>query len=122
MTISLMAEVAWCLCATLLVSLPARAQSGRITFSGAVVEPSCSAVTEENLMALADPSPARGGQTRRTCARPGNTAGAASRIYALTIVRLSSSVPDRVLQYFDAYVKADRAGAADPLLLTQTYE
>jgi hypothetical protein len=42
--------------------------------------------------------------------------------FALTVVRLSSSVPDRVLKYFDAYVKAGRSDVADPVLLTQVYE
>jgi hypothetical protein len=110
MTISLMAEVAWCLCAILLVPLPVRAENDQIAFSGSIVESTCGA------------TPTIAAETRQTCAGPGNVPAAVSRIYALTAVRLSSSVPDRVLKYFDAYVKTSRTDAADPMLLTQTYE
>lgn len=120
MTISLMAEVAWCLCAMLLAPLPVRAEDRQISFSGSVVESTCSAVVEES-MTVTGATPATGGETRQICATPGNAA-AASRIYALTIMRLSSSVPDRALKYFDTYIKASRTDAADPVLLTQTYE
>jgi hypothetical protein len=121
MTISLMAEVAWCLCAILLVPLPVRAENDQITFSGSVVESTCSAAAAEN-MAIAGATPTIAAETRQTCAEPGNVTTAVSRIYALTAVRLSSSVPDRVLKYFDAYAKASRSDATDPVLLTQTYE
>lgn len=121
MTISLLAEVAWCLCALLLVPLPIRAESGQIIFSGSVVEPTCNAGDAEN-MAITGAATTITAETRQTCAKPGNATAAASRIYALTVVRLSSSVPDRVLKYFDAYVKASRADTVDPVLLTQTYE
>lgn len=121
MSISLMAEVAWCLCTLLLVPLPARAESGQITFSGSVVEPTCNAATAGN-MAITAAAPVIAAETRQTCAGPGIATVAASRIYALTVVRLSSSVPDRVLKYFDTYVKTSRTDAADPVLLTQTYE
>ncbi|MFC5581437.1 hypothetical protein [Rhodanobacter terrae] len=120
MTISLMAEVAWCLCTLLLVPLPGRAESGQILFSGAVIEPTCSAAVAEDV-AITGAPPTIAAEARQTCARPGKAA-AASRIYALTVVRLTSSVPDRVLKYFDGYVKAGRSDAMDPVLLTQTYE
>lgn len=119
MTISLMTEVAWCLCTLLLVPLPAQAENGQITFSGSVTESTCDAA--ENT-ALAGVAPTIAAEARKTCAKPGNATAAASRIYALTMMRLSSSVPDRVLKYFDAYVVAGRADAVDPVLLTQTYE
>jgi hypothetical protein len=122
MTISLTAEVAWCLCAMLLVPLPVRAEGGQINFSGAIAESTCSAVAEES-MTVTSVTPTTGGETRQICTMPGNAATvAASRFYALTIVRLSSSVPDRVLKYFDAYTKASQSDAVDPVLLTQTYE
>lgn len=122
MTISLIAEVAWCLCIIALIPLPIRAESGRIIFSGSIVEPTCSLAPEESAM-VTGATPSVVGETRRqTCARPGHATAAASGIYALTFVRLSSSVPDRVLQYFDTYVKASRVDAVDPMLITQTYE
>jgi hypothetical protein len=121
MTISLMAEVAWCLCTILFVPLPVRAENGQIFFSGSVVEPTCNAAAAED-MAITEVAPTVAAETRKTCVGPGNATAAASRIYALTVVRLSNSVPDRVLKYFDAYVKASRSNATDPVLLTQTYE
>jgi hypothetical protein len=121
MTISLMAEVAWCLCAMVLIPLPVRAESDQIIFSGSVVEATCDAAAVENI-AITGAAPTITAGTRQTCAKPGSASAAASRIYALTVVRLSSSVPDRVLKYFDAYVRISRSNAMDPVLFTQTYE
>jgi hypothetical protein len=96
------------------------ASGGRITFRGSIVEPTCGVEAEgvETLVARAS------GQNRlyrMNCAGP-NAAAAAPQIYNVTIVRLSSSAADRVLKYFDTYVKASRPDAVDPLLLTETYE
>lgn len=99
----------------------ASAEGGRITFSGAVVAPTCGVSSPVITMVAAVPHAVTETQ-RLTCATSGNAGSAASRIYALTVVHLSSSVPDRVLKYFDAYVKAGRPDAADPILLTQVYE
>jgi hypothetical protein len=52
----------------------------------------------------------------------GEVATNPSRIYAVTVARLSNSESDRVLAYFDNYVRAERPGSADPVLVTQTYE
>lgn len=121
MTISLLAEVAWCLGALVFMPLPVLAESDQILFSGSIVEPTCSIEAGESTTATGV-APTITGETRRTCAKSVNATAAASQIYALTVVRLSGSVPDRVLKYFDAYVKGSRTDAVDPALLTQTYE
>lgn len=100
----------------------ASAAGGQIMFSGAVVEPTCSVSTSEST-AIAAVAPGKEIEVQRlACAGSGNPTIVVRRMYALTAVRLSSSVPDPVLRYFDAYVKASRPDATDPVLLTQTYE
>jgi hypothetical protein len=121
MPITLPLIVAGCLSASALVPSLASAGNGQITFSGAVVAPTCSVAT--TVIAMVAAAPYTVTEARRlTCATSGNTSVTAPRSYALTVVRLSSSVPDRVLKYFDDYVRADRSNAADPVLLTQVYE
>jgi type 1 fimbria pilin len=96
------------------------AAGGRITFSGAIVVPTCIVKTEgvETLVANAS---GQNRLNRMNCAGPEANA-AEPQVFTVTVVRVSSSTPDRVLNYFDTYVKANRPDAADPLLLTQTYE
>jgi type 1 fimbria pilin len=122
MAISLLTLLAMCLCATTFIPSTAVAASGRITFSGAIVEPTCSVSTADSAAAAADLSPAEVHMKRLTCNKSSNANGAASAIYALTVTRLSGSLSDQVLKYFDAYVKAGRSDVADPVLLTQIYE
>jgi hypothetical protein len=118
MAISLVTLLAMCLCATTFIPSTAVAADGRITFSGAIVEPTCSVSTR----ATANASQTEVRMERQACNRSGNANGGASPIYALTVMRLSGSVSDQVLKYFDTYVKAGRSDVADPVLLTQTYE
>jgi len=121
MTITLLLIVAGCLGASTFVPFIADAQEGRIAFSGAVVTPTCSIATPVIAMA-ADVSNAVNETRQLTCATSANASLTMPQSYALTVVRLSSLVPDRVLKYFDTYVKAERPGAADPVLLTQAYD
>ena len=118
---SLIAEIVFCACIFVMNLSPARADGGRINFSGAVVAPTCSLTTADipkvgvtALRTLVDTD-------RLKCAKSGNGAGSSPQIFVFTAERLSSSVPDRVLQYFYAYVKASRVDAADPMLVIQTY-
>jgi hypothetical protein len=96
------------------------ASGGRITFIGAIVEPTCG-VKAESVETLVSRSSGQHRLNRMTCAGS-DVAAAAPQIYSVTVVRLSSSEADRVLKYFDTYVKASRPDAVDPVLLTQTYE
>jgi hypothetical protein len=121
MTITLLLIVAGCLSASTFVPFIADAQEGRITFSGAVVTPTCSVATPVIAMAADVRSAVK--ETRQlTCATSANASLTVPQRYALTAVLLSSSVPDRVLKYFDDYVRASRSDAADPVLLTQVYD
>ncbi|HWX65348.1 MAG TPA: hypothetical protein VNZ27_02870 [Rhodanobacter sp.] len=115
MTVFLPSLVASCFSVMAFLPLAVRAEEGRITFTGMIVEPTCST---PSLVAIAS---ATEFTTRRmTCLdRRGS---AATQGYTLSIVRLTSAVPDHVLQYFVTYVKAARPDAADPLLLTKVYE
>lgn len=102
-----------CLCVVGgLVSCDAQA-AGRLSFVGAVVTPTCPVmVSAQGLQNL---------PLRHSCASSGSNVGA-SRTFVLAVTRLDGAVDDKVLRYFDAYVRASRANAADPLLVTQTYE
>jgi len=99
-------------------------ESGTISFVGAVVEQTCSAVAVPDEMdqfvsaAQAHPS------IQRSCSAPSTTGVATDtyRPYDVAVVHLSRAEPDQVLRYFANYVRAARPGAADPVLLTQTYE
>ena len=122
MAISLVTLLAMCLCATTVIPSTAVAASGRITFSGAIVEPTCSVSTADNTAAAVDVSQTEVRMERQACNRSGNASEGASPIYVLTVMRLSGSVSDQVLKYFDAYVKEGRSDGADPVLLTQTYD
>jgi hypothetical protein len=122
MAISPVTLLAMCLCATTFIPSTAVAASGRITFSGAIVEPTCSVSTADNTAAAVDASQTEVRMDRLACNRSGNASGGASPTYALTVMRLSGSVSDQVLKYFDAYVKEGRSDGADPVLLTQTYD
>jgi hypothetical protein len=96
------------------------ASGGRITFTGAIVEPTCSVSTEHITTMIANP--AIQNQSRRMVCTVPNALTSPAQIYAVTVVRLTGSEPDRVLQYFNNYVKAAQANASGPVLVTQTYE
>ncbi|MFZ0871322.1 MAG: hypothetical protein WAM90_11430 [Rhodanobacter sp.] len=95
------------------------AAGGRITFTGAIVESTCG-VTAENVAILATGAPAQN-PLHATCTGA-NAAAVAPQVYRVSVVRLSDSVTDRVLKYFDNYVKASGPDAKDPVLVTQIYE
>lgn len=116
MTPSMILIAASCLGAMAIIPSTVRAADGRVTFSGAVVEPTCSVVTTALTTALTTFRP-----RRMVCANPGKL-GAAARSYVVSSVRLTRATPYRVLQYFNAYVRASRPGAAAPVLLTQVYD
>lgn len=122
MAISLVTLLAMCLCATTFIPSTAVAASGRIMFSGAIVEPTCSVSTAHSAATAANALQTEVRMERQACSRSGNSSGGASPIYALTVMRLSGSVSDQVLKYFDTYVKEGRSDGVDPVLLTQTYD
>lgn len=96
------------------------AASGRINFTGAIVEPTCGVNIERVATWIAAAS-TRGLPHLDACGR--SSAGAGTpQIYTVSVVHLSDAEPDRVLRYFSDYVRAGHAGAPDPTLVTQTYE
>lgn len=98
------------------------AAGGTITFVGAVVEPTCSIANEPDSLHLVTSPAASEQSTRHICSGPSGSQVEASRIYEANVTHLSATTPDRVLSYFDHYVRAANPGGADPELVTQTYE
>jgi type 1 fimbria pilin len=97
-------------------------ESGSITFVGAIVAPTCNVANNPSVLKAAA-GPAQVGQSSiQNCLGAGETVANPSRIYAVTVSHLSGSDSDRVLQYFDNYVRAGQPGTADPVLVTQAYE
>jgi type 1 fimbria pilin len=94
--------------------------SGRITFIGAIVEPTCG-VTAESAITLIARAAAQNAPQQIACTGP-NATVAAPQIFAVNVVHLTDAEPDRVLKYFNDYVKASQAGTQSPVLVTQTYE
>jgi type 1 fimbria pilin len=93
------------------------ASVGRITFTGAVVEPTCGASTGRiaTWVAVASES----GQPHLDACSKLDAVATTSQIYSVTVIHLSNAETDRVLRYFSDYVKANRE---DPVLITQAYE
>jgi hypothetical protein len=97
-------------------------ESGTVTFVGAIVAPTCNVATNLNVLrAAANETTARQSSVQ-SCLGAGEVATNPSRIYAVTVSRLSNSESDRVLQYFANYVRTEQPGSADPVLVTQAYE
>lgn len=100
--------------AMLVSASSAWAASGRVVFSGGVVEPTCLAEDVDGDMAspsLAGPAP-----RRLTCGRTPTEPG---RSYSRTVLRLDAAgvANNRLLGYFASY-----ADAADARLVVRTYE
>jgi len=119
MTSQLCTLLAGCILATIFGTSTARAASGRIAFSGAIVAPTCAA-SEAHIGAVAL------GQNKTSgwlvCGNPA-TATDAGRVYSVTVASLgTSSTSDRLLNYFTGYVNAAGIGPANPKLVTQTFE
>jgi type 1 fimbria pilin len=112
---------AGCTLAMIVGSSSVRADGGSISFSGAVVEPTCS-VSDASVLATAMPRPNLATSPQRfTCGRT-DTSANAGRAYSLTEVSLDAAAigNDRVLTYFAGYLSA--AGIAEAKLVTQTFE
>lgn len=122
MAISLVTLIAACLCAATLVPSRAVAANERITFSGAVVEPTCGISSVDSAAAAANAAGTHFQVERWACIKHGSASREASPSYTLTVMRLSGSISDPVLKYFETYVLAGRSDVAGPVLLTQTYE
>jgi hypothetical protein len=90
----------------------AHAASVRISFAGAVVEPTCG-TSQGTIQQM----PA-GSVARAVCGTAQNASG--SRAYRLSVARLHPGTPDRLLNYFADYLQ--NAGQTDARLVTQVYD
>lgn len=107
--------LAACLTCGIFLSLPARAQGGRVTFSGAIVVPTCSSQLESPVgMVVSGPV------QRFACGTsPG---GAVHSNYRLSVTELDATkvVSDPLLHYFAG--SGGTSQVATTRMLTRTYE
>lgn len=106
----------------LLAAGPAAADGGRITFSGAVVVPTCT-IREPSIATAATDSHAF--VTRRlTCGGhlPVTSGSADAASYGLSVVSLNGAQAEGnpLLEYFTGYLASDHV--ADATMVTRTYE
>jgi hypothetical protein len=112
--------VAACLVCGMLLAFTARAESGRITFSGAVVVPTCAipvaAAAETSGSVLAHRFSACGGRPQAASGHDDAPA------YALSVAHLNDAATtgSPLLQYFAGYLAPSHA--ADAEVVTRTYE
>ncbi|MFK2893451.1 hypothetical protein [Dyella flagellata] len=99
-------------------------EGGTITFTGAVVEPTCSVAAMPADMNLVVSAAQVHQSLQRSCSDTSAAAAvaSASRPYLVDVASLSGTQSDRVLQYFANYVRAAQPESANPVLVTQTYE
>ncbi|MDG2539550.1 hypothetical protein P5Y53_17865 [Dyella jiangningensis] len=89
----------------------AHADGGRIVFSGAIMEPTCTVGAQR-----IDEVQTRGARQYRCTERADATPGQAAQSYALSVTRGSALQSDQLIGYFAHYLNAD------PKLVTQTYD
>jgi hypothetical protein len=105
---------------TILVGMStAQAASGRIVFSGAVVESTCS--TEGTPIGIEPGAASESGHGRMNC---GRTATDSGRSYSRTVIGLADAdlVHDRLLGYFASYARVADDGKAAAQILVHTYD
>lgn len=109
--------VAACLICGMLLALPVRADGGRITFSGAIVVPTCSAPVEAAALA-GSTLPSR---RAFSCGSRSQATDDAST-YELLVTHLGGgeTTGSPLLQYFAGYLAASHAG--DAWMVTRTYQ
>lgn len=111
--------LAGCLCAAMLGASSARAAEGRITFTGAVVESTCTSNSEgEGLRGAAFAASSR----RLACGSATDIATGSASSYVLAVAALNGpdSTGDRLLDYFVGYLSPLARNEAR--LVTRTYE
>jgi hypothetical protein len=99
------------------------ASVGRISFMGAIVEPTCSA-SVASIDTVASIATSHNVTPLRFACGTARTATDSSQFYSLTVVDLDAATinHDRVLDYFAGYVKAAGNNMAAAKLVTQTFE
>jgi len=102
----------------MLISMPiARAATGRIVFSGAVLEPTCST---ESMSKAVNPGVDNGAGTRLGCNRTATSTGSS---YSRVVTNLATAElsHDRLLNYFATYARVTGSEVAVKVLV-QTYD
>ena len=113
-----------CAVASALGAPLAYADGGTITFSGAVVTPTCSTagIDDASVAQLA----AHGSRTRFGCSgtTDASFSAKAPQAYTVSVESLESSSlgADRLVSYFSSYVRAATSGDAHMQLVTQAYD
>lgn len=99
------------------------ASGGRITFTGAIVEPTCSVNAEVTDTVASMPASHEALQRRFRCGSA-QSAVESGQFYSLTVVRLDAAATnhDRVLEYFAGYLKTTGSNEATAKLFTRTFE
>jgi hypothetical protein len=110
--------VAACLVCGMSLALPVRAESGRITFSGAIVVPTC-ATPAGPAAEIAGDAPA---SRSLACGGPQARGRVGTSVYRLSVTHLdkATTAGSPLLQYFVGYRAA--MPAADARMITRTYE
>lgn len=110
-----------CLACGMLLALPARADGGgRITFSGAVVVPTCAAPVEAATLTGVHLSSSRnftcGGHSQAVV----ETGDVSSYQLSVTRLGVDETAGSPLLQYYVGYLSASHAG--DARMVTRTYQ
>src|SRR6185312_12538166 len=112
---------AWMALALLGAFSVADAANGRISLSGAVVEPTCTVPAHYLAASIAAPAVDARSPLRLAC---GQTATNPGRFYARTVVSIDAATiaDDRLLAYFASYANAKAPDEAPARLVIRTYE
>ena len=123
MTSQLCTLLAGCILATIFGTSTARAASGRIAFSGAIVAPTCAASEAPHIGVATTAQPGQNQTSGRFVCGSAGAVADAGRSYSVTVASLGASTTgDRLLNYFTGYVNAAGIGQASPKLVTQIFE
>lgn len=116
-----LANGAWIALAMFAAVSVAEAASGRMSFSGAVVEPTCSIA--DGHLAAAIAADAAGGQLPRRLVC-GQTATDPGRSYSRVVVSLDAAAAanDRLLDYMVRRAEPATADGTPPKLIVRTYD
>ena len=121
MTHPLRILLAGCVLAVFLGTPAAKAEAGRIAFSGVIVMPTCAVNGASAEVTQSMQSSPRSTSREFTCGNPGAPAGSGGS-YSVTVTALGvATKSDRLLDYFAGYVALADPGNPSAKLVTQTF-
>ena len=123
MTGQLCTVLAGCVLAMIFGTSTARALGGRITFTGAIATPTCSAGDSHIDSLVAGQSGSVGASAQFACPSASNAPASEATTYSLSVASLDAVTTghDRLLEYFVGYLNAAGAGPAQAKLVTQSF-